>query len=252
MEDFFPEYLRQNIRIVKLSEGKSKGQVVCSCGCEEFDYNYLFFKYIPSEEIKKMSEIGKRSSEMREKRIGPFKDYKGQKGDFRFMLVWTSSTYDGKDYWIAHLDDLEWVGRHHSLEEVINDPKYLGHVENPPYDPTKPTEYEYIYAKCKHCGKEILLFDDRYYGYDGVCTHYEQPNKPYLDTGKLKVKKPHCEGAGYKIYVTISGTGKEDLLENADNVINDENWKDAFEWIKIDIECAKCGKKKNVLNLETM
>ncbi len=248
MEDFFPNYLKRYIQPVKSAEFKSKGKVVCSCGCDEFDYDYLFFKYTPSEEIKKMAEIDKRSQEMREKRIGPYKNFVS--GDINFIAEWSGASFDGKSYWVKHVG--EYTEPHNSLEEAMKDPNYIGHVEWEPYDPTKPTEYEYIYAKCKHCGKEILLFDDRYYGYDGVCTHHDQPNTPYRTDGKIKTKKPHCEGAGYKIYVTIDSTGKEDLFEDTDGVITEENWKDAFEWIKIDLECAKCGKKKNVLNLETM
>ena len=185
---------------------------------------------------------------MREQRIGPYKDIK--QGSHAF---WTSENCNGKCYEVMYLHTMyEQIRTHKTLEEIVNDPNYIGHFETVPYDPNKPTEYQYICAKCKHCGKEILLFDERHYGYDGVCMHFERPNKPYLTNGKLKTKKPHCEGAGYKIYVTISSTGKEDLFENASGVITDENWKDAFDWIEIDIECAKCGKKKKTLNLETM
>lgn len=248
MTCFFPDYLRQYIRDAKTSEDKSNGQVVCSCGCEEFDYDYLFFKYKPSEENKKMWEIERMGHEMREKRIGPYKKF--VPGDIKYLAGWSIKMVDGKDYWIYYVGGP--TKHHKTLDEVMEDPNYIGHFEKAPYDPNKPAEYEYIYAKCKHCGKEILLFDDRYYGYDGVCTHYEEPNKLYRTDGKLKIKKPHCEGAGYKIYVTIDSTGKEDLLEDSDGTITEDNWKDAFEWIKIDLECAKCGKKKNALNLETM
>ncbi len=249
MEDFFPNYLRQNIQPIKLAECKSKGKVICSCGCDVFDYNYLFFKYTPTEEIKKMAEISKRDDEMLEKRVGPYKNY--VRGDIKFLAGWTIvKTTDGKEYWVM------FVGSHSThydtIEEAMQAPNYVGHVEKSPYDPNKPTEYNYIFAQCKHCGKKFLLLDDRYYGYDGLCTHCEQPNKPYLDSGKLKIKKPHCVGAGYKIFVTIDSTGKDDLFEGTDGVITDENWKDAFNWIKIDLECSECGKKKNVLNLETM
>ncbi len=255
MEDYFPNYLRDYIQPVKSAEFKSKGKVVCSCGCEEFDYNYLFFKYIPTEEDKQMAEIERLADEMEEKRIGPYKQYKHKKDTDIPITEWTGCKFNDKWYMICHLDSFRFLKKSYdykSLEEYIKDPDYIAHFEELEKDPTKPTEYEYIYAKCKHCGKEILLFDDRYYGYDGVCTHYEQPNKLYRTDGKLKTKKPHCEGAWYKIYVTIDSTGKDDLLEDSDGTITEDNWKDAFEWIKIDLECSKCGKKKNVLNLETM
>ncbi len=249
-ENFIPKYLQDFASVVKSTEDKTKAKVVCSCGCEEFDYYYLFFKFVMTEEEKQMIEIDKRADEMEEKRIGPYKKYKRK--ERCPCPVWTGDEFDGIHYWILFLDEPANED-HKSLEEVMKDPNYLGHVEKSPYDPNKPTEYEYIYAKCKRCGKEILLFDDRYYGYDGVCTHFETPNKPYLENGKIKMKKSHCEGAGYKIYVTISSTGKEDLIDEEDSeFINEKNWKDAFEWIKIDLECAKCGKKKTALNLETM
>lgn len=249
MEDFFPKYLKQYVKPIKLAEFKSKEQVVCSCGGEVFDYKYLFFKYMPTEEDKKMEEIEKLDDEMQEKRIGPYKKYKHKISEDIPLADWTIETFEGKRYWVMYVGDTK---DHKSLKEVMKDPHYIGHFEKVPYDLSEPTDFQYMYAKCKHCGKEILLFDDRYYGYDGVCTHYEQPNKRYRADGKLKTTKAHCEGAGYKIYVTIDSTGKDDLLEDTDGPITEENWKDAFEWIKIDLECAKCGKKKNVLNLETM
>lgn len=248
MEDYFPNYLRQNIKSLKLSEFKSKGQVVCPCGCEVFDYNYLYFKYVRTKADIQRSEIERRDDEMREKRIGPYQKF--VPGDIKFLAGWSIQTFNDKSYWVMFVGGP--TKQHKTLKEVTKDPHYIGHFEKALYDLSEPTDFQYIYAKCKHCGKEILLFDDRYYGYDGVCAHYEQPNKHYRADGKLKTTKPHCEGAGYKIYVTIDSTGKDDLLEDSDGPITEENWKDAFEWIKIDLECSKCGKKKNVLNLETM
>lgn len=250
MEALFPDYLRRYMRDIKLTEYKSKGQVVCSCGCDEFDYNYLHFTFVCPEDTKKMIEINKRTDEMRKNHTGRYERFK--QGEKIPLEGWTLKTFNGVDYWIYHFDKYGWMDNCHTIEEVMERPDYIAHVEKVERDPNKPAEYEYIYAKCKRCGKEILLFDDRYYGYDGVCTHSDQPNKPYLTNGKLKTRKTHCEGSGYKIYVTIDSTGKDDLLEDSDGVITEENWKDAFEWIKIDIECAKCGKKRNVLNLETM
>lgn len=248
MEDFFPNYLKQYVKPIKLSEFKSMGQVVCPCGCEVFDYNYLHFRYKITEVDRQRAEIERQAHELREKRIGPYKKF--VPGDIKFLAEWTGETLDGKSYWTLYVGGQ--TKSYNSLKEAMKDPHYIGHFEKAPYDPNKPTDYHYVYAKCKHCGKEILLFDDRYYGYDGVCTHYEQPNKHYRADGKLKTTKAHCERAGYKIYVTIDSTGKDDLLEDSDRSITEENWKDAFEWIKIDLECSKCGKKKNVLNLETM
>ena len=254
MEDFFPDYLRQNIRAVKLAENKSKGQVVCSCGCEEFDYNYLHFRYVMTERDKQMKEINNLSSEMFYSRTGPYKKYENKDRREIPFAAWTFVTVDGIEYFVHVLDEIgHSLRNYNSIEELMKDPLYFGHVIWKSDGPDEPTEYQYIYAKCKHCGKEILLFDDRYYGYDGMCMRYEQPNKPYRTDGKLKTTKSHCEGAGYKIYVTIDSTGKEDLLEDSDpEFINDKNWKNAFEWIKINLECSKCGKKRNVLNLETM
>lgn len=253
MEDFFPDYLRQYIQPIKLAEFKSKGKVVCSCGCDEFDYHYLHFRYVPTERDKQIAEINKLSSEMFDNRTGPYEKYKNKDRREIPFAGWTFITIGGIEYFVHKLDVIGHSLRiYNSIEELMKDPIYFGHVIWKSKEPNEPSEYQYIFAKCKHCGKEILLFDDRYYGYDGVCTHSEQPNKPYLDTGKLKMTKPHCDGVGYKIFVTIDSTGKEDLFEGMDGVISEENWKDAFEWIKIDLECAKCGKKKNVLNLETM
>jgi hypothetical protein len=138
--------------------------------------------------------------------------------------------------------------------KFLTDENCLGYFVEPNIVDTRPPEYFYITAKCKNCGKEILLFDSRYYGYDGVCSHFENPNKEYGTDGKAKIKKEHCADAGYKVYVTFSNTGKEDLFENdmGDGTITEENWKDAFDWIIVHLECSKCGRKVKVLDLETM
>lgn len=115
------------------------------------------------------------------------------------------------------------------------------------------TGYTYLTAKCQKCGKEILLFDSRMHGYDGLIESLEGKERNHDSTGTTKQKKSHCKDSGYKIHMTFSSTGKEDLITETDGLITEENWKDAFDWLTVDLECGKCAKlTKSWQDIETM
>ena len=116
--------------------------------------------------------------------------------------------------------------------------------------PKMPT---YVETVCSHCGKEIVIFNSSRDGYDGVIDEDKQ------DKGSFPIIKKRrcriCKEEVYKMEVTISSTGKTDLFTEVDDrsIINEETWENAFDWITIDLECGKCGKKtKKYMDLETM
>ncbi len=105
-------------------------------------------------------------------------------------------------------------------------------------------------AKCTHCEKEILIFDISKHGYNALTT-----NTKYLNNYKMQKKSScrKCKNDIYKVHVKIDHMGKDDVLQEGSNVISEENWVDAFDWITIDIECSKCGNiSKSWVNLEVM
>jgi hypothetical protein len=241
-ERFIPRYFDNFAQICFVNNKKTKCVAICSCGNLNFDYYDLKFKraYPKFEAIRtKQKEIEIEAK----KRVGDQ------------LFSWRTIRYNQALYYVldyyyetqSHRNEIIYSGR------FLTDERCLGYFIEPDIVDDQLPEYFYLTAKCKQCGKEILLFDSRYYGYDGVCNHIEHPDKQYGTDGKIKTKKPHCEGAGYKVYVAFSNTGKDDLLvEQPIEGITEENWKDAFDWITIHLECSKCGKKTKVLDFETM
>ena len=245
-----PKYIKNNARTGSVKGETETCEIICDCGSDVFKYRYIYFKR-SYPFMEKMAEIEKKAEEMRDKRIGPFKNYT-EENEIKYMCLWTGGGELGKNCWMYVIGEL---GKDYgSLEEAIKDKNYIGHFFME--DDDSPTIYEYLVAKCKKCGKEIVLFDSRCHGYDGMCNHFDEPDKQYAADGNMKTKREHCKDAGYKIFLTFSNIGKEQLLcdnvGDGTDVVTEENWRDAFDWITIKLECANCGKKKKILDLETM
>ena len=107
-----------------------------------------------------------------------------------------------------------------------------------------------VKLKCAVCGKEYEIFNSSKHGYDGIIS-----NKKY--EGKIPMTKKRrcssCNGETYQVELTISNTGKKDLMEEGGEYITEENWTTAFEWISVDLSCSTCGKKyKKWFDMETM
>lgn len=97
---------------------------------------------------------------------------------------------------------------------------------------------------------EVELFHSLRNGYDAMISA-EQTYLPVKFKKKNKCRVCACET--YKIYVHIHNTGRQDLMECDCEKITDKNWTNAFDWISIDLECSKCGKKtKRWFETETM
>lgn len=118
----------------------------------------------------------------------------------------------------------------------------------------QPEEYEYILAECRECKKNVLVFDERIYGYNGIISNYEKNqnySNNYVDKQTIPCSK--CKTKYYKVIIRFYSTGKEDIIKNLDSVFNEDNWTNAFEWITINLQCNLCGKeKKNWFDFETM
>lgn len=253
-ELYIPKYFCDYAQTLSSNEESTGCRAVCTCKNELFDLYYLHFLWSKADSLK--------SKEMQKEFEEQYRQFDNEYISFQTEIERqhgktnvSSGFYMDKQYYVLSKQRLtsQEIEKGKFLEpngcvafiDITANHKILQTILK-----KRKNSYDYITAKCKHCGKEILLFDSRYYGYDGVCTHFEQPNKQYGTDGKLKMKKPHCDDAGYKIYVTFSSTGKEDLIDNEG--ITEANWKDAFDWIRIDLECSKCGTRKNVIDLETM
>ena len=226
MKNGIPKYLKPYVEVVKEPQALSDefevmASIKCLCGVNVF-----------SVEREKYEESSERKEALRQIAVLEEK----YMAKYPLGLCQTGS---GGKWWMA-----TYVGnREKVLLEDITD---LWNVR----DPLVPT---YLAADCEKCGKRIEVLNDSKHGYNAmVSTHIK-----YADSFKTKTK-PKCRACGNttsKITVKIHNTGKDDLFAECDdrNVINDDNWETAFDWITIDLTCAGCGKEsKKYIDLETM
>jgi hypothetical protein len=114
-------------------------------------------------------------------------------------------------------------------------------------------EYFFIIkARCTSCGKEHLLFDDDFHGWNGWICH---------DESKASLPRPElvewncttCSSKEHKINIIVNSQGKDDFIEEAGEDYDINRWQDAFDWISFDIKCQKCGKEtRSFIEHETM
>jgi len=108
-----------------------------------------------------------------------------------------------------------------------------------------------IKAKCCQCGKEHLLFDKDFHGWDAVLCH--DPKQSSLPRPNLIIWKcQNCDKSAHSIVFEISGLSKADFIREVGDKFDGENWANAFEWINISLRCKGCGlESKNWVDYET-
>jgi len=109
-----------------------------------------------------------------------------------------------------------------------------------------------IKAKCAECGKEHLLLDKDFHGWNGFVCH--DPKQAKLPRPPLVPWKClECGDLKHKAAVVISTEGKEDFISETDGEIDEDRWPDGFGWFTMAIECTKCGSKSpEWVSYETM
>jgi DNA-directed RNA polymerase subunit RPC12/RpoP len=109
-----------------------------------------------------------------------------------------------------------------------------------------------ITAKCVACGKEHLLLDKDFHGWDGFVCHDSKQAKlprPVLVSWKCL----ECGGLPHKAHVEIQTQGKEDFVSETGGKFPTKRWPDGFGWFTLSVECAKCGfKTPEWVSYETM
>ena len=107
-----------------------------------------------------------------------------------------------------------------------------------------------VKLRTEDLAREILLFHSMLHGYNAVTSPVSEP-PPVKFQQKSKCRACGCRT--YRVYVNIHNTGKEDLLAQGIDEIDEENWTNAFDWFSVDLQCANCGKqRKNWFEMETM
>lgn len=109
---------------------------------------------------------------------------------------------------------------------------------------------------CSACNKELILFDEGKYGWNGFVCNDDFLNREEL----LKVTKcSECNNDEFKIEVTITSQGKEDFINESNlqnshgEILNESDWVNGFEWISANITCSNCkNEEEHWLDCETM
>ena len=98
------------------------------------------------------------------------------------------------------------------------------------------------------CGRETALFDASRHGWDGfVC------RMPVEETAESSVACKACGGNCFGVTVMIRSQGRDDFIQESNledgegNALREDEWADAFEWIRADLECAGCGRAAALL-----
>jgi DNA-directed RNA polymerase subunit N (RpoN/RPB10) len=109
-----------------------------------------------------------------------------------------------------------------------------------------------IKARCTSCGREHLLIDQDFHGWNGFVCH---------DRAQAAIPRPtlvpwNCLACGkteHEAEVQIQTEGRRDLIANSNGQISEDRWPDAFGWFSMSIRCTACGKHTNQwVSLETM
>lgn len=99
-----------------------------------------------------------------------------------------------------------------------------------------------IKARCSPCGREYLLFDKDFHGWNGFVCH--DPTQAALPRPNLiPWECPKCGELKHHATVQIQTEGKLDFIEENEGMFDEDRWPDAFGWISIAITCSGCGKQ---------
>ena len=112
--------------------------------------------------------------------------------------------------------------------------------------PERPffSSIDVIKAVCSVCGKEMVLFDSRKNGYDGMISEHEKENE-YIPHFRQKGKSP------YQIEIIVENDPSlEDFREASSIDCSFEFYSDSFSWIRI-YGINETGKKKKLFDIET-
>lgn len=109
-----------------------------------------------------------------------------------------------------------------------------------------------IAALCTSCGKQHLLLDADFHGWNGfVCHDPEQASLPRPALSAWKCLS--CAGTEHEATIQIQTEGKEDFVDQTDGEFDAARWPDGFGWFSMAITCTTCSKEtRDWVSYETM
>lgn len=201
-----PGYLKYYAALKKVkSDTAAVFSMKCSCGSEFFDF---FANHLTQDEKK----AEKPYYDVINQLTGPFREY----------------DENGKMYVVWHMADGKSV-RWEDLQQLK--PWFSG--------------IDVLKAECPICGKEIILFDSRTCGYDGVTEEHTEDCMAYLPHFKRKSNSP------VKIEITIENDPSFEAFKEASGLdCTEDFYSNAFSWIQIH-GISEEGKRKKLFDSET-
>ena len=124
--------------------------------------------------------------------------------------------------------------------------KKFGIIKKEVEIPTTPIfmNIEVIKAVCCQCKKKIVVFDNRYYGFDGTTSKHTEEREYTPNLNKINNNL-------YNIEIIIEN---EDSLDNFNEIIGEkcsmDFYSNSFSWIRIN-KIDEKGKKTLVEDIET-
>lgn len=199
-----PNYLKQYASEKNQKSSRIFFRLKCTCGCETF--------FVPEKVYTK-----------EEKEL--IKEYESKIPDTSWHILCGERDSDC---------NVRWYIRRFFIFK-----KYIEFPDQPSFMSVKV-----IKVNCSQCQKEIIVFDNRYHGYDGMISDNKE-EKNY--TPKFKEN----DSISYKIEITIENdVSLDEFNERTGEEHSYEFYSNAFSWIKI-CRIDANGKKKILCDEET-
>ena len=199
-----PNYLDKIVKDVKNNGTWTCFSMVCICGCDKFFLFKNFYTTIEKEIMK------------------PYFDALHQ----LFTMGPVTYMYDenGEGHWVKLKDN--------KPTDVIDVP-----------DAPSISGIEVIKIKCSHCGREYVLFDNRFNGYDGVFVKEKDISKINYEAHFKQIKINSGKSVGVNVKVE-NDESLEVFIKNTGVLDCDtQTYSNAFSWICVYAVTEK-GKRK--------
>lgn len=106
-----------------------------------------------------------------------------------------------------------------------------------------------IKVKCSKCGKEYIVYDSRFHGYNGkFCSESNNEERNYIPHYK---KRKRRDNMPIQVHIIVEhDLSIESFKENTDIDCSYEDYTEAFTWLVI-YTIDSQGKKRKIADLET-
>lgn len=215
-----PSYLSNIAYDISFSKETTTFNLKCECGCYMFD---IYESYLTKEE----KELCKPYRDAIEYSI-----LGGPRINGAHCSMCTKDENGVIHHWILLTED-----KNGPKEEVIIPP-----------EPACATVYS-IKVKCSKCGKEYIIFDNRFHGYDGLFgSETSEETKNYTPQYKQKKRR---DNAPVKVQIKVENVLTLEVFRDSTGIeCSYEDYTNAYSWIIV-YTIDGFGKKRKIIDYET-